>query len=221
MPPAKPAAASTCWLCGGDTGGEGWPLRAAIKPTFTNHNQARDNTSDAVCQPCVAMQDKGTWEAYVKAHPDMKLKTGHAMSWRCYSHLFHLGGHECPDRKRHRAILLDPPEPPFLLVIATSGQKHLIFRSQIAYSREHFPVQLEEETVFIQREMFRRLLLDFESGLNAGIGRDDLLTGKYHPATPKRIGVRDWRALEAKLSPWRRIKPEWMQIAHHVAQREK
>jgi len=213
------ASDARCWLCGGDTHGQGWPLREAVKPTFTNHNRARCNTSNAVCQPCVAMSSKATWERYVADHPEMGLKTGHAMSWRFYSHLFYAEYHECPDRERHRAILLDPPPPPFLHVIATSGQKHIIFRAQVAHDREFFPVQFEEETVYIQRAAFAHLLADFEAGLAAGISRDDLLTGRYHPATAKRLSVSDWRAIESRVSLWRSMRPQWLRIAHHVARR--
>jgi len=46
-----------------------------------------------------------------------------------------------------RDILLNPPEPPFSVIISDSGQKNLIFRAPVAVDRFHFPVLLEDERI--------------------------------------------------------------------------
>ena len=78
QPPHAPAPAGPCWLCGGDTDGDGWQRDLWLTPTFTNHNLAACITSPTICQSCVALASKDTWERYVLSHPEMGLKTGHA-----------------------------------------------------------------------------------------------------------------------------------------------
>ena len=41
-----------CWLCGGETGGQGQTVKKAIKPTFTNVDMARAPASKSVCPGC-------------------------------------------------------------------------------------------------------------------------------------------------------------------------
>ncbi len=208
-----------CWLCGGPTGGVGWPWKTAVAETFTNHTLAACPTSQTICQPCAAFASKDAWEAYAARRPELGLKTGHAMSWRCYSHLFASPDrHECPTRRRWRDILLDPPEPPFLAVVATSGQKHLIFRGRIAENRDAFPVQVEERILWLEREEFVACLAAFEQLYNLGFSKDDILTGRYFPARMLAVGTRAWRAAEDALAPFRRW-PALLTLTHFVAQR--
>jgi hypothetical protein len=209
-----------CWLCGGPTGGVGWHFADAIPPTYTNHTLAACPTSRTVCQPCAAMGSKDTWEAYGRAHPEMGLKTGHAMSWRCYSQLFAAPHHhECPTRARWREILLDPPAPPFLAVIAESGQKHLIFRASIAHSRDLFPVQFEERLIWLDLDSFRPCLAAFEALYNLGFSKDSILAGQYHHGQMLKVGLATWRKAEELFAPWRRL-PHLAQLAAFVAQRD-
>lgn len=208
-----------CWLCGGPTHGVGWPWKTAITPTFTNHNNAAALASRTLCQPCVAMQSKETWEAYVAARPDAGLKTGHAVSWRCYSHAFHQHGHECPSRAAWREWLLDPPAPPFLFALAVSAQKHIIFRAPVAHDRTLYPVQLEEDTVWIDGREFATCLHAFEVLYGLGFSKDQILSGHYHPAQAIKVGVRRLRAADEPLQWFRARRPGYMRIAHCCARR--
>ena len=224
VPDDAPANDPRCWLCGGETGGVGWP-RASLPATFTTPTLAAVPTSGTICQACMALASKATWEAYVvawnAAYPDATpLKTGHATSWRNYSHLFRPGYHECPTRARWRAILLEPPEPPFLAVIATSGQKHLLFRGQVATDRDWFPVQVEDERIWIEWAGFRQCLMQFEALLALGYSREEIVTGRYQVARVHKQGMAAWRAAETRFRPWREREPGWVQLAAHVAQRE-
>lgn len=216
-PPHDPAPDTPCWLCGGDTNGKGWQRAIWLPPTFTNHNLAARITSPSICQSCVAMSSKDTWERYVSAHPEMGLKTGHAMSWRSYSHAFSEAGHECPGRARWRELLINPPKPPFVFCISTSGQKHLVFRCRIAGSRELYPVQFEDTKMRVRRTSIVRCLADFEEGLAAGLSRDGLLTGRYNSKYALKAGLKQWRDIEKRIGRWRRVEPWILTLAHRFA----
>jgi hypothetical protein len=219
-PPARVGPDADCWLCGGPTVGAGWRMEDAIPPTYTNHTLAKCPTSRTVCQPCAALGSKETWERYVASRPELGLKTGHAMSWRCYSHLFAVSHHhEGPTRSRWREILLDPPAPPFLVVIAESGQKHLIFRSEIAYARDYFPVQFEERSILLVRVNFTACLESFERLYNLGFSKDSILSGQYHHGQMLKVGIGLWREAEGCFAPWRR-HPHLAALAHFVAQKD-
>ncbi|MDF1578613.1 MAG: hypothetical protein P1P81_09260 [Desulfobulbales bacterium] len=207
------ASADRCWLCGGATDGVGWPLRTAIKTTFTNHNQAAAPSSDAVCQPCAYFATKESWELYLATLPGTTLKTGHAMSWRCYSHLFTADHHECPSHRRLRDILLNPPQPPFMLIFSFTGQKHLIFRGKVAQNRRLFPVQAEEETIMVDRIRMTTVIRFTEALLAGGFTRKEVLTGRYNQARIRRSGLAIWRPLEQGLAVYRRRYPLYLKMA--------
>lgn len=208
-----------CWLCGGVITRPGWPLRTIVTPTFTNHNRAKAPTSDAVCQACAYFASKETWTAYVEAHPDMHLKTGHAMSWRCYSHAFWGGHHECPTRQRWQTLLSAPPPPPFMFVVATSGQKHLLFRAVVAQDAHVFPVQFEEYGTIIRRMTLVRLLPIISALLEAGCPRQDILSGRYRQAVIQAVGIARWPAMDVILREARTHHPLTLALGVHVGQK--
>ncbi len=208
-----------CWLCGADCTVNVWRRSAVIKKTFTNHNQAKVIASDSLCEACAALSVKETWGNYVAAHPEEELKTGHAMSWRSYSHVFSETGHASPTRARWRDFLLNPPEPPFLFIITTSGQKHLIFRGRVSFDREYFPLLLEEEIIMVSRALFSSCLVDFEHGYALGFSKDSILSGRYHTAQMMKIGLPVWDEMERKIKPWRSNYSALMRLAHFCAQR--
>ncbi len=214
--PPKPVAGDRCWLCGGATGGDGWPL-TALPDTFANHNLARVQHSPCICDACMALGSKPPWEAYVADHPEMGLKTGHAVSWRFYSHLFWAGGHRCPTRPEWRVILVEPPDPPFVAAITTSGQKHLLFRASIAQSAERFPVQFEERALVIRSGVIVDAISAVEGILAAGARRDEIAEGAYASDTWRRVGIAPLRRAEAAAAVLRRTAPDEWALAIHVA----
>lgn len=209
---------SLCWLCGSTVTSDAWS-RSIFPDTFTNVNLARAPLSPVVCPACVYLSTGDGWKHHAARFPDLGVKTVHPLSWRSYSHLFVHGEHRVPNRADLRDILLAPPEPPFLLCIALSGQKHLLFRSAVAHDRDQFPVQFEEASLWIDRESFTRCLLDTESSLSAGLTRDEITTGRYRVPKPT-VDRQHWRQVVAVLDRWRRTQPAWLSLAVHVAQRE-
>lgn len=84
-----------------------------------------------------------------------------------------------PTRSMIRTWLLDPPQPPFTICIAESGQKHILPWAVEANSRDHFPVQFELDTIYIYRSVFTHLLHKYEYLLELGFSKTEIDSGNY------------------------------------------
>ena len=175
------------------------------------------------------MSKSDGWGQYVAAHPErgfeaaFPVKEGkalRALNWLYMSHLFRPGHHETPDRVRCRALLLDPPEPPFLLCIALLGQKHVIFKGEVAHNRSVFPVQADDDRIYIKREEFIVFLDAFETLYAMGFSKDSIVDGRdWNQARILKLGISRWRTAEAIFAPLRCATPGYLVLAHHCAQR--
>lgn len=58
-----------------------------------------------------------------------------------------------------RGVCLDPPDPPFGISIAVSGQKHVLYRGVVSHSREFVSLTLEGERVDYRPDQLRERLL--------------------------------------------------------------
>jgi CRISPR type IV-associated protein Csf1 len=227
FPPPEPARgrrfakSASCWLCGGDTGRQGWPREAILPPTFTQHNIARRGDSDAICQPCAAILSGESFKALVAARA-LPVKTWTQCGWHSYSHFVREDGYYAvPDRETSRAILLDPPGGRWLLALNPTGQQHTIIRASVATGRDSFPVQFGEERVWVRCERLARCLAAFEALSALGFSKDDTLGGRYHPESMRRAGLARWRPAEEAIRPWREREPSLMGLVYHVARSPK
>ncbi len=185
-----------CWLCGGQTGGRGLPRKKIIKDTFTDHDKARAPASSSVCPGCVFCLS--------------------FVSLRNYSILATENEMRHPSRAEIRDILLNPPEPPFVLCIAVSGQKHVSFKGEVAYSRDNYPVQFEETRVTVDVAQLTNLL-DIIERLNTVFTKDEIKTGRYSQNRIKQFGIGEFQKLEEKLAPHRGSR--LFELAIFVAQK--
>lgn len=208
-----------CWLCGGPTQGHGIDRKSAIPDTFASHNSARCQSSGIVCTSCAYFAVGKTWHDHVASSPSLDVKLWGTASWRNYGHFFSPGNHECPKPARWREILVSPPEGPFLACVSLTGQKNLIFRGVVALDSAFFPVQVEEETMWIDRADFVRCLEAFEAVMALGIGRDQVLTGRYHQSSIMKAGIAAWRRAEDAVSQWRMMKPNLLTLCHYCGQK--
>lgn len=171
-----------CWLCGGATGYRGQPVKKAIKDTFTNHDMARVPWSKSVCPGCAfCLAQKPLRNYSILATEDK---------------LMH------PTRPEIRGLLLEPPESPFILCIAVSGQKHLHFRAQVAYDRDGFPVQMEETSVCVWRGTLAKWL-GFIERLYSVFSKEEIRTGHYGQNRIRQFGLNEFQEVESGLAPHR------------------
>jgi CRISPR type IV-associated protein Csf1 len=164
----NPTGEECCFYCGGVCGEE-YSVKKYVKDTFTNRDIVRRPSSKFICSGCVAcFEDR-----------DITLINGEhrACQWtRLYSWIF-TSTKQIAATKAHlkeiSRMLLDPPEPPFGIVLVTSGQKQLLFRSVIAWSKDNFPVMLEDEIIIVSRRSLKEKL-QLASIIIAAIGKPSL-----------------------------------------------
>jgi len=226
--PKQRGSDAQCWLCGGATNGVGWRRKDALSSNFTDHNIAARLDSSTLCQACAATASSVGWEQYCRAHPERGLwihfpekegKTVRACNWLYFSHVFTPSFHEAPTRKRWREILAHPPAPPFLMVMAISGKKQILFRGRVSQSAECFWVQVDTERVLVRPEQFRACLSAFEALYHVGFSKDSIVSGQYHTGQLMTVGLTVWRELEQAIQPWRNKEPGLMAICHYCAQK--
>jgi hypothetical protein len=86
---------------------------------------------------------------------------------------------DLPTRGQIHEWLVNPPEPPFTIAIAESGQKHILPWAQEAYSREYFPVQFEHDCVYINAKPFQELLATYESLMGMDFTKKEIDSGSW------------------------------------------
>jgi hypothetical protein len=176
---------SNCYLCGTTPA----PNKLALKNTFTAHCFAKFPESDRLCDRCqFSIDTRANYWNETKG----KYSLLYARNWswlyqgdRLISPVFD-GEHEgfpvvknLATRVEMRNWLLNPPEPPFTMAIAESGQKHILFLAQEAQSKDLFPVQFEMDAVLIRRSFFAELLDIFERLMGLGANKSDIVSGQY------------------------------------------
>lgn len=104
-----------------------------------------------------------------------------------------------------RNVCTNPPDPPFAISLAVSGQKHVLFRGRVCHSRDSIVVTLEGEAIHYRpAELIERLQL---------CGRTVSATGK--PALSDPPSASFWFRVcdrfdqgESYCSEWERVREE-------------
>lgn len=231
--PSEPKAKKTkygeddkCWLCGGEAEGLGHHLKDVITSSFTDTNSAKCLTSKTVCYSCAALMKKEAWELACAKHghsPFFPVKDGKApflSNWMFSSHVFSADGWKRPDRKDLADILLNPPSPPFVVTIADAGKKHVIFRAKVNNSKDTFFIQMDDETIFIDRILFSKILDLVKIMYESGFSKDSILTGEYNQAAIIKFGLSAWHALECIAKQYRYTDQQMLRVACFVVQKD-
>lgn len=200
-----------CYLCGKPA-----TKSLKLKDSFTAHSVARVPTSDKMCDRC-------DWSINLRCfyfNPN-KQKWGKLFS-RNWSWLFqrdkliapkieetHTEGKdtleivsELPTRAQLREWLINPPEPPFTLAIAESGQKHILFLAQEAHNRDIFPVQFELDTLHLDRKKFTALVQNYEALMALDFSKSEIDSGDYRSDHLLK-SFEQWESLEKQIAFFR------------------
>lgn len=143
-----------CFFCAG-TCGSGIRTVDVVRDSFTALDQTMG--SPYVCRGCVEAMREGVDLAAVDGVLKSNQKT------RGYSWVVTRSG-RVAFTKAHRMQLLGyclvPPQPPYVICIAVSGQKHILYKAQVNLDASRSLVCLEGENIaFKSWELEQRLLL--------------------------------------------------------------
>lgn len=217
-----------CWLCGDSTGPEGWPIKKAFGPTFTDVAAVARLESKACCQACVALSKSDAWAMYVESVPErgfsshfprMEGKAARQLNWLYMSHLFTPTSHISPSWKEWRDILCNPPPPPFVAVFAVSQKQQIIFKAKVNNSAGGYWLQVDQESVFVDPKKIGELACLFEDGMKIGLNRSAMASGAYTSQHLKGVNIRKFEEIEYQLRYFREQFPEWMPICEKVSQK--
>jgi hypothetical protein len=185
--PTMPGAVrGVCRLCGEEGTGEAFDRW--VKDTFTDHDKLKSGT--ITCHACLFCASEATPGLAERVGKDKPQKL------RNYSHIVK-DGVWTPlskgQKSELRGLLLDAPD---VALIATSGQKHLFFRSTVGWW------QVEEQSVRPDPALLR-LLLDRLTTMLAVFSKAEIETRRYEQRRVLAYGVDAWRGDEAALMPHR------------------
>lgn len=214
-----------CWLCGGDTENLGHHLKDGITTSFTDGPLAKAQTSQTMCYSCVALMKKEAWILACEKHgyspyfPIKDDKKPALSNWMFSSHVFSKDGWLRPDRKDIAGILLNPPTPPFVMTFSDAGKKHVIFRAKVNHSQDNFFIQLDEETIFINKPLFLEIHDFVKEMYESGFSKDSILTGSYNQVAIMKFGLSAWKKLENQAKVYRDKNKPMLKIACFVVQK--
>lgn len=214
-----------CWLCGGDTENQGWRLKDVVTSAFTDGSLAKSPTSGTICYSCTALMKKEAWELACEKHghsPYFPVKDGKKpclSNWMFSSHVFSKDGWLRPERSEIADVLLNPPKPPFVITLAEVGKKHVIFKSQVSHSIDDYFVNIDEQTIQVNRQIFTNLL-DIVERAYVHFSKDSILTGEYNQKAIMQAGLGVWREFESQLKVYRSKNKDLLKLACFVARKE-
>lgn len=190
-----------CRTCGEH--GVGMTFREWVRDTFTDHDKLKPG--DIICNACqFCFTDQNDALAAQLGKPGTQRT-------RNYSH-FVVGGLWVPlskgDKTRMREMLYSSPD---VAIIATSGQKHIIFRAQPGWW------QIEEARSRPFPDQLRKLLVEVEALYHGGISKTEIESGRYNHKRIMDFGLDGWRHHESAIKPARGSL--LLQLAVFLAQR--
>lgn len=145
-----------CFYCGNDCD-EQYTKKEFVKKTFTNLDIVRCPGSDYICGCCVESLS-GKYEV---VQIDGTRKSGRAGQPRMYSWIL-TKKKQSAFTKKHlefaRENIFNPPDVPFSIVLADSGQKQLIFRAPVNFNKNSFDIMLEEKVINVIPEILKKYL---------------------------------------------------------------
>jgi hypothetical protein len=164
-----PTGDENCFYCGGTCGRDN-PVARHVKDTFTNRDIVRRPGSGFICSGCVCTLNERA-DINLAGEEIRKAQKTRLYSWIFTA--FERTAYTKAHLKKITGIILNPPGPPFGIVLAASGQKQLLFRSVVAWNKTRFPVMLEEEIIMVDpRELSDKMQL--ASVVIAAIGKPSL-----------------------------------------------
>lgn len=158
-----------CYYCG-KVCSDKYHIKDFVKKTFTNVDIVCYPGSKYICEECYYFFNSNS--EIIMIDGEKRIGPPRLYSWIITN------DKKIAATKKHikelRDIVLNPPELPFRIILSDSGKKNLVFRAKLARIKNNYPVQFEEEIVYVNiEELKNRLLL--ADKLSAAIGKIAIL----------------------------------------------
>jgi CRISPR type IV-associated protein Csf1 len=190
-----------CLICGAASLG-GIPSKHMLGDSYTDWSRHKAPESTHICDGCAFT---------------MLLNMD---SRRCgllrYSFVADRQLHIC-NRADLRDYIINPPDPPFVMVCAVSQKKHLAIKSVISYRRDNFFCMYEEEPIFVDRATAEDDIRFCEALRGIGCTKEEIEKGIIRYDKIKNYGIKAAEKLEAEFK--RRLRPRQFALCLHVAQK--
>jgi len=204
---------ANCYICAAPNAI--FPL--TIKDTFTAHTRCKCTTSQNLCSrcfDCIEGQYKQAWYYHPTKKKWSKL-WGRNWSWLIsqdesfpiFSESPFNDGifkvEQLPTREQIRQWLINPPDPPFTICVAESGQKHTYPFSVEATNRNLFPVLFEETLIYVHAVEFIYILDKIEYLMALGFSKAEIKLGEYICNKLIKVEMVEFMDIEKQLAPYR------------------
>lgn len=190
-----------CNLCGQKTKG-GIPVKKMFSSNYMDWPLHKEPEATHICKSCafcVGMNPVGRIALF--RYPMVADDTLHLCN-----------------RKQFREYLLDPPEPPFVMIFPTSQKKHLFAKSKVSYSRENYFCSLEEIVIPVNAKI-KNIINDIEALRGAGFTKDNITSARIPGNVIKKYNLEayDYEKLLEKMENL--CKSEMFNLALEVSQK--
>jgi CRISPR type IV-associated protein Csf1 len=179
-----------CFFCGGFC--ENNSVRPYLKDTFTNWRNVLYPSSEWICDGCpLVLNEKADLGKE-------KLQKVRNYSWILTSTQAVFTTKNRAGIQLLRDNCLKPPDPPFAICLAVSGQKHLLYNTPVNRDSSKIKVQLETEQVtYTPDELSNRISL-FDKLIHL-VGRKSLCSKpipgqviRVYEAYPDEVLIQEW-----------------------------
>lgn len=188
-----------CNLCGEHTKG-GIPANKMFSSSYMDWPIHKSKESTHVCEACafcIGMNPVGRIALF--RYPIVAEKVLHLCN-----------------RKQLRNFLLEPPEPPFVMIMPTSQKKHLFSKSKVSYSKDKYFCNLEEIPVPVNGDI-ARIIKTIEALRGIGFRKSDIGSIKIPWTVMKAIGMEGAGRMIATMSDIK--NSEMFSLALEVSQK--
>lgn len=191
-----------CFYCGAPCDGSN-PVKQYVAPTFTAHSTVAAPGSPGVCDGCVLALRESAQITMI----DGETRDAARIAMRGYSWIVTATEARAASKAHMaqlRAACLDPPEPPFAVVLSDSGQTHQIYRGVVCRSTDAVVVTLECELIsYHSRDL--PPILELTGKLAASVGKPGLKSTRFSASLADRVFKR-YRDADALIGDWLRVQ---------------
>jgi len=193
------AGAHSCFYCGAPAD-ESLPTSEFVKGSFTERSLVACPGSQWICKGCeLCLRDNAELTMLNGQKRNVVRAAMRSFSWAINTKA--RAGSKA-DIPAWRELCVNPPEPPFAIVLSDSGQKHLLYRGFVCLSREDIVVTLEMERIEY-RPFDLQTAIDLCSRLIAATGK---------PALNEPVSPRFAQAVSDYFSEWETLLQQWEEI---------